>query len=181
MKKTATIVLLILGAISIFLSNMLTAIYDARWISGEVIDIPKGMQLTISNDISLSSGGSDVHIEKDTIIFPYYIAPSGTLNFHYNIDGTEMDLIVTWKDVKEEALLNELKEESNRRISEAQKPIIKRGAVAGAVQAAIWLVIGALLAFMLSKKDKYFICSIILILVPIIIILVEVLIRPVIH
>ena len=181
MKKTATIVLLILGAISVFLSNMLTAIYDARWISGEVIDIPKGMQLTISNDISLSSGGSDVHIEKDTKIFPYYIAPSGTVNFHYNNDGTEMDLIVTWKDVKEEALLNELKEESNRRNSEAQKPIIKRGAVAGAVQAAIWLVIGALLAFMLSKKDKYFICSIILILVPIIIILVEVLIRPVIH
>jgi hypothetical protein len=181
MKKTAAIILLILGAISIFASNMLTAIYDARWVSGEVIDIPKGMQLTISNDISLSSGGSNVHIEKDTKIYPYYIAPSGTVNFYYNNDGTEMDLIVTWNDVKEEALLNELKEESSRRISEAQKPIIKRGAITGAVQAAVWLVIGALLFFMLSKKDKYNICNLFLILIPIIIILVETLIKPVYH
>ncbi len=172
MKKAVAIVLLAIGVIVIFVSAVLNARYNAKWVMGISIDIPESMHLTIENDVMLSSDEGDVVFPNGTEIVPYYIDPAGTVRFYFECEGAVTEFCISWSDIKEEELLHELMATAEQNAKSTQLTAIKRGVVMGGIQALAWFVVGGLLCFLLSKKEKFFILDMVLVLIPIIYVIV---------
>ena len=150
MKKIIFFVL-ILEMAGIIAANVIYADKNAE-LSAVTIEVPEGLELTINKDISVETQDGSILIPEDTVIYPDYIFPNSTVNFHY--EGTTERLYTSWDNIKEQNRLTELKNDAELKQQKWQKSTKTRGIIIGFVEGSAWLVLGGFLSLVLIKKDK---------------------------
>ena len=172
MKKNICWILLILEVCGIFLIGFLPAIIDAMH-CGAVIQTPEGMKLTINHDISITEDGLTIQLFEGTAIYPSTIYPN-EIKFFYDVaknksivpkdalsneahNDNKQNIVyahVAWDSINEKDQLIGLKNAADQKQRNDQKRYLLKGAIIGGTACFCWLIVGALLNFLLKKKEK---------------------------
>ena len=156
-KKLIACVLLVLEAAGIFAANFLYARHFSNFsISAHTIE--NDIELTVSKDVSLFDRGGNVELIKGTVIHPVYVAKNGqdyTVYFNYTDTVEHVCLSTEGSSFEEQDKIEKLMQMIEQKRSDEKFAEIKNGFLAGIKQAALWLVAGGILTFILTKKEKY--------------------------
>lgn len=161
MKKVITLFTLLIEFIGIFAICIITSMNYADHCGTEII-IPDGLQLTLNNDVSLSSNNGTVLISKDTVVVPDGIHDNLVFFYH---DSSTGRLHTSWENFKERQVLEDLQDDAEQRRVESQKSMKIRGVIFGVVLGLFWFILGCFVFFALLKKEKGILVVIINVLV----------------
>ncbi len=151
MNKVIIYTLLFLEVVGIFALNMKVARHNADHCSS-LIEIPDGTLLTINRDITLKINNEDVFIPKGTMIIPQSIR-ANVISFFYDETGERLD--TSWDSIKEQNVLENLRESAEIRRRDHQQRFIMKGAFTGVAEGIGWLIVGGILNYWFIRNNRY--------------------------
>jgi hypothetical protein len=157
MKNVVAYLILLLETIGIIAASVIYA-NKASMHSAINIQVPDGMQLTLSKEIEIDTADGSIVLSEGTVVTPEYIFPH---DVHFQYEGTNKRVHADWDNFKEKQQLEALKIKAEHdledRIEKGKFKCIAIGAAIGIV----WLVLGGILSSMLIKHEKGIIAIII--------------------
>lgn len=157
MKNVVAYLFLLFETIGIIAASVIYA-NKANMHNAISIQVPEGMQLTLSKEIEIDTADGSFVLSEGTVVTPEYIFPQ---DVHFQYEGMSQRIHADWDNFKEKQQLEALKIEAEHdledRIEKGKFKCIAIGAAIGIV----WLVIGGILCRLLIKHEKGFILVII--------------------
>lgn len=157
MKNVVAYLFLLLETIGIIAASVIYA-NKANTHNAISIQVPEGMQLTLSKEIEIDTADGSFVLSEGTVVTPEYIFPH---DVHFQYEGTNKRVHADWDNFKEKQQLEALKIKAEHdledRIEKGKFKCIAIGAAIGIV----WLVLGGILSRLLIKHEKGFILVII--------------------
>lgn len=157
MKNVVAYLFLLFETIGIIAASVIYA-NKANMHNAISIQVPEGMQLTLSKEIEIDTADGSFVLSKGTVVTPKYIFPQ---DVHFQYEGMNQRIHADWDNFKEKQQLEALKIEAEHdledRIEKGKFKCIAIGAAIGIV----WLVLGGILSRLLIKHEKGFILVII--------------------
>lgn len=157
MKNVVAYLFLLFETIGIIAASVIYA-NKANMHNAISIQVPEGMQLTLSKEIEIDTADGSFVLSEGTVVTPEYIFPQ---DVHFQYEGMSQRIHADWDNFKEKQQLEALKIEAEHdledRIEKGKFKCIAIGAAIGIV----WLVLGGILSRLLIKHEKGFILVII--------------------
>lgn len=188
MKRFVVVCILAIEILAILAGFIFEGKRKADIVAADIV-IPQGTLLTVTKDISVNNGEETYIIHAGTKIVPLSMSGSDVL-FRWDENETPLDadatnsgelgsidnwvaklehaFIIDTAGFEEQDLISNLVSEAEERSAKMKKQYVQQSIIKGAVIALGWLIIGGLLSIVLMKKNRFGVCVILLIGIPLI-------------
>ena len=148
-KTVIAVIVLLIESLCIFGLFFLKGKTEAGHIS-TIVNIPEGMTLTASKDLTVSSGDESIVISKGTTIKPSYVYAD---NIYFYDDSVSGRLSAPLDSFVEQNELRKMVEDSLNESEKARKESTGSNVSIGIAVSICWLLIGGLITYFLLKKE----------------------------
>lgn len=157
MKNVVAYLFLLFETIGIIAASVIYA-NKANMHNAISIQVPEGMQLTLSKEIEIDTADGSFVLSEGTVVTPEYIFPQ---DVHFQYEGMNQRIHADWDNFKEKQQLEALKVEAEHDLEDRIEKNTFKHIATGAAVGIGWLVIGGILSSMLIKHEKGIIAIII--------------------
>ena len=157
MKNVVAYLFLLFETIGIIAASVIYA-NKANMHNAISIQVPEGMQLTLSKEIEIDTADGSFVLSEGTVVTPEYIFPQ---DVHFQYEGMNQRIHADWDNFKEKQQLEALKVKAAHDLADRIEKNTFKHIATGVAVGLGWLVIGGILSRLLIKHQKGFILVII--------------------